>query len=90
MVAARQALPRSAWIELCRPIFGSGVVAVALPATRPSLAGDLRLQLAACHVVQALGIAVGVWRPPERAGANPSQGDRRVGSYNPHTTRPPS
>lgn len=65
MVAARQAPPGSGWVELFWPIFGPGVIGGALLATRPSLAGDLRLQLAACHPVQALGIAVGVRRPPQ-------------------------
>jgi MFS family permease len=62
-VIARQALPGSAWLDLFWPIFGSGVIAGALLATRLRLDGDLRLLLAACYVVQAIGIGVGVWRP---------------------------
>lgn len=62
-VIARQALPGSAWLDLFWPIFGSGVVAGALLAARLRLNGDLRLLLAACYVVQALGIFVGVWSP---------------------------
>jgi len=62
-VIARQALPGSAWLDLFWPIFGSGVIAGALFATRLRLDGDLRLLLAACYIVQALGILVGVWSP---------------------------
>ncbi len=60
---ARQALPGSTWLDLFWPIFGSGVIAGALLATRLRLDGDLRLLLAACYIVQALGILVGVWSP---------------------------
>jgi hypothetical protein len=62
-VIARQALPGSAWLDLFWPIFGSGVIAGALIAARLRLDGDLRLLLAACYIVQALGILVGVWSP---------------------------
>ena len=62
-VIARQALPGSAWLDLFWPIFGSGVIGGALLATRLRATGDLRLLLAACYVIQAVGIAVGVWRP---------------------------
>jgi predicted MFS family arabinose efflux permease len=62
-VIARQALPGSTWLDLFWPIFGSGVIAGALLASRLRLDGDLRLLLAACYVVQALGIVVGVWSP---------------------------
>ena len=62
-VIARQALPGSAWLDLFWPIFGSGVIAGALLATRLRFDGDLRLLLAGCYVVQALGIFVGIWSP---------------------------
>ncbi len=62
-VIARQALPGSAWLDLFWTLFGSGVIAGALLATRLRFTGDLRLLLAACYVVQAIGIGVGVWSP---------------------------
>jgi predicted MFS family arabinose efflux permease len=62
-VIARQAMPESGWLDLFWPIFGSGVIAGALLATRLRLDGDLRLLLAACYAVQALAIGVGVWSP---------------------------
>lgn len=62
-VIARQALPGSPWLDLFWPIFGAGVIAGALIASRMRKPGDLRLLLAACYGVQALGIAVGLWSP---------------------------
>ncbi|HWI81289.1 YbfB/YjiJ family MFS transporter [Ramlibacter sp.] len=62
-VIARQAMPGSPWLDLFWPIFGGGVVAGALLATRLTLQGDLRLLLAACYAVQALGIVVGLHWP---------------------------
>lgn len=62
-VIARQALPGSAWLDMFWPIFGSGVIAGALLATRLPLHGDLRLLLAACYALQALGIGLGLWSP---------------------------
>jgi len=62
-VIAREALPGSAWLDMFWPIFGSGVIAGALLATRLRFAGDLRLLLAAAYFIQASGIAVGVWSP---------------------------
>ncbi|MBX3658164.1 MAG: YbfB/YjiJ family MFS transporter [Ramlibacter sp.] len=62
-VIARQALPGSPWLDLFWPIFGAGVVVGAIIASRLRSAGDLRLRLVACYLVQALGIAVGVWSP---------------------------
>ena len=62
-VIARAALPGSAWLDLFWPLFGAGVVAGALLATRLRVAGNLRLLLAAGYFVQAAGIALSVWAP---------------------------
>jgi Uncharacterised MFS-type transporter YbfB len=62
-VIARAALPGSPWLDLFWPIFGAGVVAGALLATRLRVSGDLRSLLAGCYVVQAAGIALSVWWP---------------------------
>jgi MFS family permease len=66
-VIARAALPGSPWLDFFWPLFGLGVVAGALLATRLRISGDLRHLLAAAYGVQALGIATGlVW--PTLAG----------------------
>ena len=62
-VIARAALPGSPWPDLFWPIFGLGVIGGALLATRLRLSGDLRLLLAGGYLMQAAGIAVGVWSP---------------------------
>jgi len=62
-VIAREALPGSPWIDFFWPIFGVGVVVGALLSTRLRIGGDLRLLLAGAYVLQAAGIAAGVWRP---------------------------
>ena len=62
-VIARNALPGSAWLDMFWPIFGFGVMLGALIATRMHIGGDLRLLLAGCYLVQASGIAIGVWSP---------------------------
>jgi hypothetical protein len=62
-VIARAALPGSAWLDMFWPIFGAGVMIGALIATRMHIGGDLRLLLAGCYLVQAAGIAIGVWSP---------------------------
>jgi hypothetical protein len=62
-VIARAALPGSAWLDLFWPVFGLGVVTGALLATRVRVSGDMRLTLAACYAVQALGVALTVWWP---------------------------
>ena len=62
-VIAAEALPGSAWLDLFWPLFGCGAVAGALLATRFPVNGDRRYLMAGAHVVQALGIAVGIWRP---------------------------
>ncbi|NMM08396.1 YbfB/YjiJ family MFS transporter [Polaromonas sp.] len=62
-VIARAALPGSAWLDLFWPIFGLGVMAGALLATRVSPARDFRVLLAVCYFLQALGISVSLWSP---------------------------
>jgi predicted MFS family arabinose efflux permease len=62
-VIARAALPGSAWLDLFWPIFGLGVMAGALLATRLRPGRDFRLLLAISYWVQALGIAASLWRP---------------------------
>jgi len=62
-VIARATLPGSVWLDMFWPLFGSGVIAGALLATRLRISGDLRWLLAGCYVVQALGIGVSVWSP---------------------------
>jgi hypothetical protein len=62
-VIARAALPGSAWLDMFWPIFGCGVMLGALIATRMHIGGDLRRLLAGCYLVQAAGIAIGVWSP---------------------------
>ena len=62
-VIARQALPGSPWLDLFWPVFGLGVVIGALAATRLRVTLDMRLLLAGCYFVQAVGIAIGVWWP---------------------------
>jgi len=62
-VIARAALPGSAWLDLFWPIFGLGVMAGALLATRVSPGKDFRLLLAVCYFLQALGISASLWSP---------------------------
>ena len=62
-VIARQTLPGSAWLDLFWPIFGVGVIVGALVASRTRSVGDLRLRLAACYAVQALGIGTSLIFP---------------------------
>ncbi len=62
-VIARQALPASPWIDMFWPIFGAGVITGAVLASRIRAPRDLRLLLAACYGVQALGIACGLASP---------------------------
>jgi MFS family permease len=62
-VIARAALPGSPWLDMFWPIFGFGVFCGALIASRLRISGDLRLLLAGAYVIQAAGIAVGVWSP---------------------------
>jgi len=62
-VIARAALPGSRWLDFFWPIFGLGVIAGALLATRVRVAGDLRRALAGCYFVQASGIVLGIAWP---------------------------
>jgi predicted MFS family arabinose efflux permease len=62
-VIARQALPGSPWLDLFWPLFGLGVIAGALLASRIRRTGDLRWLLAACYVVQSLGVAASLVSP---------------------------
>jgi hypothetical protein len=63
-VIARAALQAdSPWLDLFWPIFGGGVIAGALLATRVRVSGDLRLILAVAYAVQAIAIAIGVGLP---------------------------
>jgi hypothetical protein len=62
-VIARAALPGSPWLDMFWPVFGFGVMVGALLATRVRPTRDMRLLLAGCYLVQAAGIAIGVWSP---------------------------
>ena len=62
-VIARTALPGSRWLDFFWPIFGCGVFAGALLATRVRIAGDLRRTLAGCYFVQAAGITLSIVWP---------------------------
>ncbi len=62
-VIARHALPGSAWPDLFWPMFGVALVAGALGAARLPAHWDNRVLLAACYLVQAVGIAAGIVSP---------------------------
>jgi hypothetical protein len=62
-VIARQSLADSAWLDMFWPILGAGVVIGVFIASRLRGHGDQRLRLAACYLIQALGIGVGLWSP---------------------------
>ncbi|MBU3738592.1 MAG: YbfB/YjiJ family MFS transporter [Rhodoferax sp.] len=62
-VIARQVLAKSIWLDMFWPIFGFGVVCGAAIASRIRTARDLRLMLLGCYLVQALGVALGLWMP---------------------------
>lgn len=62
-VIARQALPGSPWLDLFWPLFGLGVIAGALIASRLRTSIDLRLLLAGCYAIQALGVASSLVSP---------------------------
>ena len=62
-VIARAALPGSAWLDLFWPIFGLGVMAGAILATRLPHGGDMRVRLGVCYALQALGIGASLWSP---------------------------
>lgn len=62
-VIARQALPGSPWLDLFWPLFGAGVMLGAVLASRLPPGGDLRLRLAACYAIQAVGVAASLVSP---------------------------
>ncbi len=62
-VIARGALPGSPWLDLFWPLLGGGVIAGAWLASRPIFSGDMRVLLAGCYGLQALGIVVGMVAP---------------------------
>lgn len=62
-VIARQALPGSPWLDLFWPLFGAGVMLGAIVASRIRGAGDLRVRLAWCYVIQAAGVAASLLSP---------------------------
>ena len=62
-VIARQALPQSHWLDLFWPLFGTGVMLGALAASRLQPGGDLRLRLAICYGLQAVGVAMSLVSP---------------------------
>lgn len=62
-VIARQALPGSPWLDLFWPLFGAGVMLGAIGASRLHAGGDLRLRLAACYAIQAIGVAASLVSP---------------------------
>ncbi|MFX1671968.1 YbfB/YjiJ family MFS transporter [Paraburkholderia sp. A2WS-5] len=62
-VIARHALPGSIWPDLFWPMFGVALIVGALSAARVPLRWDNRLILAACYVLQSLGIALGIVWP---------------------------
>lgn len=62
-VIARQALPGSHWLDLFWPLLGVGVMLGAIGASRLRGTGDLRLRLAGCYAIQALGVAASLVSP---------------------------
>jgi hypothetical protein len=62
-VIARQALPGSPWLDLFWPLFGVGVMLGAIVASRLRAGGDLRLRLAGCYAIQAVGVAASLVSP---------------------------
>jgi MFS family permease len=62
-VIARQALPGSHWLDLFWPLFGVGVMVGAIGASRLRAAVDLRLRLAWCYAIQAVGVAASLVSP---------------------------
>ena len=62
-VIARTALPGSVWLDLFWPVFGLGVVLGALLSTRIAADTDRRTLLVGGYLLQAAGIAVGLWSP---------------------------
>src|SRR6185369_4457377 len=62
-VIARQSLSGSPWLDMFWPILGAGTIVGVMIASRIRGAGDLRVRLAVCYLIQALGIAASLWSP---------------------------
>lgn len=62
-VIARQAIPSSVWLDLFWPIFGLGIMIGALAASRMRSAVDLRWRLVVGYLLQASGVAIGLYWP---------------------------
>jgi Uncharacterised MFS-type transporter YbfB len=62
-VIARQSLSGSPWLDMFWPILGAGTIVGVMIASRIRAAGDQRLRLAACYLIQALGIGASLWSP---------------------------
>ncbi|MGN6669306.1 MAG: YbfB/YjiJ family MFS transporter [Trinickia sp.] len=62
-VIARHALPGSSWPDLFWPMFGAALIPGSMFAARLPMRWDNRLLLAACYVVEAIGIALGIIVP---------------------------
>jgi hypothetical protein len=62
-VIARAALPGSVWPDLFWPMFGAALMVGVLTGARLPAHWDNRMLLAACYVLQALGIASGIVWP---------------------------
>jgi len=62
-VIARQALPGSPWPDLFFPLLGLMVMPGAIIGARAPIAWDNRLLLAACYVMQGLGVGIGIVLP---------------------------
>ena len=62
-VIARAAMPASVWLDLFWPIFGTGTVIGALLSVRLAATRDRRHLLACAYLMQAVGIAIGLWFP---------------------------
>ncbi len=62
-VIARQALPGSSWPDLFFPLLGLMVIPGAIIGARAPLAWDNRLLLAACYVMQGVGVGIGMVLP---------------------------
>ena len=62
-VIARQSLSGSPWLDMFWPILGAGTIVGVMIASRIRGAGDLRVRLAVCYLIQALGIGASLWSP---------------------------
>ena len=62
-VIARQALPGSSWPDFFFPLLGLMVIPGAIIGARAPMAWDNRLLLAACYVMQGVGVGIGMVLP---------------------------